>query len=499
MASPPPVTIPVATDEQRRALAIMRERIEQARTSFIHFLLYIWANSDDFELADFHREVIPVFCDFGEKFVYWEAARGHFKSGLACAFVVWCLGRDPNHRIKLICANDKEARKRLFEIKQQIEKNVLLQICFPKLKRAIDGEWNKSRINVERSLISKDPSIEAMGVMSGALGSRATIILLDDGVDLRNAILQPELRKHVIQKIFGEIVPLLEPEGIFRAIGTPWTLVDANAVMKERFRALGPHAVGTEIDPFAPIWPYKFNRELLRKLHDEILGPAEFARAYRCQALTGDTVPIQQKWIHFYDGPLIGDPHRMYCLQPYDLAIGQDADNDYFAYSCMLYDEKRNFIFVCDAWHDRLSFRAQARAVTQNYKMWQAQLAVIENGQYQGALASYLAEGGPGMNIHSFRTRSRSKGRRMTEVQPWFEQGKIFFHPKFDIRKYPDLMDRSPLIPEIVSFPYYKHDDLSDTMSMGILTIVEELGGGLDDNIGAQTSADELEMKISLI
>lgn len=499
MATPPSPPTLNLLEEQRQAAALLLERLAAARSDFRSFILYVWANSSNFQLADFHNEAIKVYADPSIRFSYWEAARGHAKSMVSTAFAVWSLGRDPNHRIKLICANDKEARKRLFEIKQQMEKNGMLKLCFPKMVKDHTGEWNKSRIVLNREIFSKDPSIEAMGVMSGALGSRSTIILLDDVVDLRNAILQPQLREHVIQKVFGEIVPLLEPNGVMRAVGTPWSLVDCNAVMKERFTLIGPHAVGTETDHFAPLWPYMFDRAALQKLHDDILGPAEFARAYRCQALTGDTVPIQAKWIKFYDAALLGDPHRMYCLQPYDLAIGDDAESDYFAYSCLLYDEKRNYIFVPDAWHDRISFRAQADAVTSNYKFWQAQLAVIENGQYQGALSSYLQESQVAMNIHNFRNRGRSKSRRVTEVQPWFEQERVFFHPKFDVRKYPEIRHRSPIVPEIVSFPFYKHDDLIDTMSMGILTIVEELGGGLEQHPPGFSDGDGLSTKITLI
>lgn len=464
--------------------ALLQKRIIAARTDFAAFVKYIWANGTGFELADFHLEAIAAYTNPALKFCYWEAPRGHAKSLITVAFVVWSLGQDINHRIKILCANDKEAGKRLGEIKQQIEKNPLLRLCFPHLRppAAGKGEWNKSTVLLERDLIQKDPTIEAMGIMSGALGSRATLIVLDDIVDMRNSILQPELKKHVQQKLFAEIIPLLEPEGRMLGVGTPWTLNDVNALMKENeaFYTIGPHRVGDGQDPandnadlFKPIWAYKMPREELVRMYNA-LGPAEYARAYLCQALTGDTVPIQSQWIQFYNAKILGDPDELYCLNVYDLAIEQTTKNDYFASCTLLWDKKRNYVFVVDATMDRISFRAQGAAVIKNAKKWTPNDIVIENGGYQGALASYLAEETNwSLPIWPFRNRGRSKERRVTEISPWFENMKVWFHPKFDPLRNPDINITCPLISQIVSFPFAKFDDLIDAVTMGLLVITE--------------------------
>jgi phage terminase large subunit-like protein len=469
--------------------ARLLQNIKKSRTCFKTFIETVWANEPEFKLAAFHLDAIKVYTDPNEKFVYWEAARGHFKSGLTMAYAVWELGRDTNHRIKIICANDKEARKRLYEIKEQIKKNQMLKLVFPELEPDPEGEWNKSRIFVKRSITMKDPSIEAMGVMSGSLGSRATIIIFDDIVDMRNAILQPQLREHVRQKVFGEIVPLLEPEGVIRAVGTPWTLVDVNAIMKESagWKLVGPHRVpDNDNGQLVSIWPYKFAASGLDQLL-QILGPAEFARAYRCRALTGDTVPIQGQWIKFYNAQILGDPFQLFCLNVYDLAIGQDSDHDYFAWAVLLWCQKRNYVFVADAGHKRLTFAAQSKKVVSQAKLWHPQEIVIEHGGYQGALSSYLEEDAKRMlQIWPFRTRGRSKERRMVEASPWFEKGRVFFHPKLDPRKNPDVHTNGDAIGEITSFPFGKHDDISDAIVMGLLTITE-----MDPNAILEDSDDE--------
>lgn len=478
----------------------LRRRVEAARENFEAFILNVWANEPEFQLADFHREAIEKYCDFSIKFLYWEAARGHFKSGLTLAFVVWCLGRDPNHRIKLICANDKEARKRLSEIAQHIEKNKMLHLVFPHLKKETATEWNKSRITIDRELTSKDPSIEALGVMSGSLGSRATIIIFDDIVDMRNAILQPQLREHVRKKVFGEILPLLEPEGFIRAVGTPWTLNDVNAIMKESeaWVLVGPHRVGKEGDKFVPIWIYKFTRQLLI-VREEAQGPAEYARAYRCQALTKDTVPIQGAWIKFYDTALLGDPYKLFCLQCYDLAISQTNDADYFACVTLLWCQERNFVFVADAWRDKLSFGNQARAIVREANTWQPQEIVIESGGYQGALESHLLEESPRpLPIWMFRNRGRSKERRVVEASPFLEKGRVFFHPKFNPRTNHEINNTGNIIGELTSFPFGKHDDLVDGVVMGLLTVLELQPDSIQDQ-NENRQEDDGSMRLMVI
>ena len=130
--------------------ALVMRKARRARTDPAAFIEFVWANSSDFRLADFHHAALEVLADERNKFVYWEAARGHAKSLIVGALVCWWVGLNPNHKVKLVCANDKEARKRLYEVKQNIEKNPMLRLTFPDLRRDDSGDWNKSRMIVKR-------------------------------------------------------------------------------------------------------------------------------------------------------------------------------------------------------------------------------------------------------------------------------------------------------------------------------------------------------------
>jgi hypothetical protein len=89
----------------------------------------------------------------------------------------------------------------------------------------------------------------------------------------------------------------------------------------------------------------------------------------------------------------------------------------------------------------------------------------------------------------------------MTEVQPFFEKGLIFFHPKFSPARNPDITQIAPIIDEVTSFPFGKWDDLADCISMLLLTIMEidpELFAGEDDEVPFELG-DNMQIRMTLI
>lgn len=489
---------PDRSARSRVAVASLIAKVRRARTDLAEFIRLVWWNTDAYPMAPFHLEWCAALQR--HRFLFLEGPRNHAKTLCATAFVTHMLGRNPNTRVKLVAANDKEARKRLYEIKQHITQNPLLKMTFPNLRPQPGGDWNKSRIVVERSVKSRDPSIESIGVMSGSLGSRADVIVLDDAVDMRNSILQPQLREQVKQKVLGELLPTLEPNGRLVVLSTPWSLVDINAILR---KASGAHVistpVGTDADPFAPIWPERWPRERLVEVFQRF-GPAEYDRAYRCRALSTDTVPIQPQWIKYYDAMLLGDPSQHFCVQAYDLAISQARGADYFACVTILWDEKRNLFFVADAWQGKLTFDEQARAVVEQAIEWKPDRIVIEKGGYQGALQSYLVERAPRpLPVWPFSPRGRSKERRVVEVTPLLEQGRVFFHPNLDPQRNPQAAVRGDIVSQLLSFPLGAHDDLVDATAMAISSIRELIPSGRQDEEDGFSTDGSIQVRLSAI
>jgi len=89
--------------------------------------------------------------------------------------VLWELGNNPNLLIKIVCASEEQAKKRIAFLRRHIETNKNLHLLFPHLKPQPDSAWSTTQLYVERDLISPDPSVEAAGVLGSFTGSHCVV------------------------------------------------------------------------------------------------------------------------------------------------------------------------------------------------------------------------------------------------------------------------------------------------------------------------------------
>ena len=294
------------------------------------------------------------------------------------------------------------------------------------------------------------------------------MILADDIVDVRNCLIYPKLRETVKTKFSGEWLGCLEPKGRVWYIANPMHRADTTSYLKQ---ATGwtQHRIahGTDDDPYHSIWPERFSREYLMRKAAE-LGKTEYDRAYRCITLQADSTPIRQEWIQWYDADLLGDPYELLCVQAYDLAISRKKSSDFFACVTVLYNPKRNQVFVADAWKNRITFTEQGRSIINEARTWQPEQIIIESVGYQGALAEYLLEkAGVPLPIRLVHPHT-NKTWRIQQLQPLFENGQIFFNPALDARRNPRVLNRGDLLGELLEFPHGKWDDLCDAFAYAV-------------------------------
>jgi predicted phage terminase large subunit-like protein len=472
-----PTKIPItalqdAEQIQVSAMAKIVHRIRMAQkdpAAFIEFAIRT-PMGEEIHLAKFHHEWLAAFESHPLTLI--EAPRSHGKTSIVVAYALWRLGRNPNLRIKCVCQNDNKAKERLYEFRMNLETNPAFKLVFPDLKQADVGDWTKTKLYVERTARTRDPSFEAVGIMTAITGGRIDLLLCDDVCDLRNSILYPSMREQVKQKFHGEILGALEPDGQIVYIATPYSTNDLTAVLKVNPEWKYLHyGIGTDDDPMKPLWPEKWTRDLLAERRRQ-MGSIEFDRAFKCVALSGNTVPCRPDWIRYYTAELIGDPEDMICINGYDLAISKKSSADYFACVTVLFDPKRNLIFVADAYKDRYSFAEQGVRVIEDFKRWNSDKLVIERVGLGGGLESFLTEKAPGLPIYPYYPRG-DKQRRFMEVTPLLEEGRIFFHPNLDPARNVLISDRGDLISELLEFPIGRHDDLVDAFVTAIAGLGE--------------------------
>ena len=140
------------------------------------------------------------------------------------------------------------------------------------------------------------PSVAALGVGSVATGTRADLLVCDDIVDVKS--LRSRADRERVKSYFHEnLMNLLEPNGRFWGLFTPWHINDLNSNLKRNpAYALFRRAVGDNLEP---VWPEKWPSERLEERRREI-GTLSFARAYRLVCIPEEDVPIRAEWVRFW-------------------------------------------------------------------------------------------------------------------------------------------------------------------------------------------------------
>lgn len=438
-----------------RAKAIVKSKVLRARQDPNAFMEYCFRDEHGRPLrqAAIHREFQETMVS-GENSVN-EYPRDHGKTTQKEGHAIWRLGNNPDLRIKIVCASDSKAVERLFAIVQHIQQNPRVRDVFPHLRPAKMGDWTKHKIVVERKNITRDASIEALGVLSTATGGRCDVLFADDVVDRRNALELPKLRETVKSAWDSDWSNLMEPSGQIIYTGTPWHTADlTHKLAKNRSYRLVRRAVGTPGDPYASIWEAKWPAHELRRRREQI-GQLEYDRGFRLVALSGDFVTVNSDWITYWDtAPDLG---KLLIFSAFDVSSGKGKD--YFANVVVGVDPNTLIIYVLEAWHAKYTFLQRAEAVVRQTQRWMPQATGVEEESMK-SLTQYLDETTV-LNIIPLRP-SLSKHVRLMGVTPLLERRQILFNPALEPSRLHNPEAHGDVVGEITEFPLGANDDLVD-------------------------------------
>jgi len=260
--------------------------IEMSRTDSAIFTQYIFG----YKNADFHN-MWHRWMDLGKSGLILSY-RGSGKSEQLMGRILWEMGKNQDIRIKIATESIELAGTLLSKLAGTVIQNEKFHKVFPHIKPDKLGEWSSTKIRIERKNLSKDPTIAVSGVLSAKTGGRADIIILDDVVGMRNALLLPKQRPVVIDTVFSNWLPMLDGESArWWCIGTPWHIEDLICLFRnnpEIFKApevkVGPN--------FESPWPSVHTPEYFKKILKE-RGRISFNRGYRLIPISSD-----ETWIN---------------------------------------------------------------------------------------------------------------------------------------------------------------------------------------------------------
>lgn len=304
MAAPQNTGGPRALADLRVQVRAKRQlQIRRARRSAAAFIEYALRNEQDetrLENADFHLEWQELFEE--NRYVVLLASVEHGKTQQVVGKVLHMLGRNPNLRGALVSSTSGQAEKVLRQIRTHIESNPRVREVFPYLRPSTREEdpWHATQITCERTTISKDPTLQALGMAGPLVGSRLDFLILDDVEDFENTRTEAQ-RKKSIEWFDTTAMTRIVAQGIVWAIGTPWHPEDLLHELEKRkgFVSRRYSAVLNPDEPphkWVPRWPQQW--PLSRLLHRRGVTPeGVFSRKYLVRVRVDSTSRFRQLWI----------------------------------------------------------------------------------------------------------------------------------------------------------------------------------------------------------
>lgn len=337
------------------------------------------------------------------------------------------LGANPNMRIAIVSNTSRQAEKVLGAIRANIERNEALRDVFPGLRPSPHpgDPWHSEAITVARPVISRDPSVQALGVGGPLVGSRVDFLLLDDVLDFENTF-TPEQCAKLIEWVDTTAKTRVTATGRIAVIGTPWTLQDLIAQLKQR---RGWHAITTSVvqnpdEPDArqwrPTWPAAWPSKRIEEVYEEE-PPLVFARKRLCRVRSDTDARFKSEW---FEGAIAAGKGRtiqtrapfarpgsvavLPCFTGVDLGMGKKAHKREGALSCLftiaLDERARRLVLQIES--GRWTAPELLSRIGSNWQRFAGRLMVEDNGA-QTFLVQWAQT--RGIPVVPFTTTGRAK------------------------------------------------------------------------------------------
>ena len=411
--------------------------------------------------AAIHRELQAFLTQNRRALI--ELPRDHGKSVQVCARVLWELGHDPSLRVKFVCATDALAAERSRFLRDAISDNPAIQLVFPELKSATP--WSVEAFTVRRPASVIGPSVAAFGIGAGSTGARADLLICDDIVDVRSLHSRAD-RERVKADFHNNLMNLLEPDGRFWGLCTPWHNDDLNALLKKNpaFKVFR-RAIDTAL---TPIWPEKWPTRLLQERRDEI-GEASFARGYRLVAIEEGELTILPEWVRTWssdsplslsDTPMSSSDSSLSLSDGTVLAIDPavSAKEKADASALVLLGRFGNEVRCLSATALRVSMPELVQRIAEIDEQCQPDVILFEsNAAFAGIRDLLIRHASFGSKVIG-EAQTKSKASRIASFSVLVQNGT--FRLKGD-------GSQRELFEEMTMFPFAAHDDLLDAAAMG--------------------------------
>jgi predicted phage terminase large subunit-like protein len=385
--------------------------------------------------------------------------RGSFKSSVATVGgSLFALQKNPNLRILIAGATQKNAKKFVKEVKTHIEQNQKFQAVFGNWVNE-ENTWRDDEFIINRrTIVKKEASVMAASLeKQSTTGQHYDLIFLDDPVDLNNINTPEQIEKTI--NFYKMLLSVLEPDGAIIVIGTRYSaldlygwLSDDDSPEKDQIDILIREAID---DDGNLLFPEVLTKEFLEEQR-KTQGEFMFACQYLNRPVSSGTCYFSPETIKFYDTP----PKGLIYFLTLDPAISTKARSDYSAFIVNGVDHLHNW-YILEAIAKKLTPSEVVKQVFDLYEKYKIQFMLfgMEKHTLEQVLKLAITEEqnkrGIAFPIKELPTDTRvSKENRIRALQPRFQNGQIYIHKS-----------QTALYHQILYYPLgTKHDDLLDAL-----------------------------------
>lgn len=405
-----------------------------------------------------HNEVQEIWSKYADS--YAEFPRGHGKSVQGIFRCAWEIGNNPNILIKVIGNIDDEAVKYVEAVRDVLESE-RYRMVFPEIEKDTRN-WGKSFLRVKRTDISKDPTIEAAGIM-GNPGGRFDLAIFDDIFTLKNSVQSAVTREAVKEQYKNTWMNMRKKNSRVWRVGTPWHINDGSAEWRRNARI---HTVrypchGTHKSPWSEHWTGPMLEEM-----KELIGDIAYARAYLLQPITGNELVFDPELMKKYAYPVKQLPKGGEVVCAIDMAYRVEhqpqktrkSDPDYSVIGLAL-QMPDGHTFPFRLWRGRVIFPVFKQMLMDLCKRHKVKRVITEEVAAQIEINRQIGEAlPPGTSLIPL-TRTKDKYLRAIEVQNVLERGEWHL-PKDEDNEI--TAEFRPMYEESCDFPFGEYDDTVD-------------------------------------
>lgn len=445
-----------------------------------------------------HQVDLGRTLDSGQNNLGIFIARDHGKSTISSlAYPLRRLCFDPNLRILIVQKTSDAAVKSLDIIKKHFEQNELMKAWYANhWSKAVghtdisnkqghsknkDGFWQQKRIYLKRELLSKDPSIETVGIGGAITGGRADIIIIDDILDDENTKTESRLRE--IKRWF---------EGTISQLGEPWTqkiiigtvktnaeidiynMIQGNpsykvffmpAILEPTFdeieyeRVLDNEGIVKGVDvknkeEIKTLWPEKWSIEDLLLEYESSLDQAIWKREKLLDLSAMSGTIFNRSYFRQCDSDEIKkvlDNDETIVYAALDSAWDTEKTSDYSSIVIgALLNQK---LYIVDAFQDKLKLYDLMDLLVNKYMEFGFAELMIEEAASGKALIQMLNKE---TQVLTTGTSHGGKGKieRARTVSPFVNQGRVIIPEDADWK--------NTFLNVVTGFPFVEHDDMVD-------------------------------------